>query len=697
MCSLKKVILGFVLSCITELCLPVGATVLTFEGFAAANARIYEFTNANSGTFGSRIISSGPIAYTGPKTLGLTFEQGNDWTPNIVLDWGDASAGSHFDFYGDWDGRGNVGQIESDANNKNLDLVFIPDPGCGVLINSFDLDAWQGGDAMSVNWSILSGANELASGTTYLSDAGERKTVQTGLTSDRITLGQAVTLRFKHTAGKTNYLAMDNLNFDQISTHKKLSIMSFNVWTVDNTQPGMDKIVDIVRQSGADIVGFQELSNASAVSGALGWFLLSQNSSDVQIISRYPIVAESSSSLYKGAKIRVAAETDIWLFNCHLPAYPYQPEDLRDGALAQSEAAVIAAAQAIRGSQVAALTNEIISVNVISRYPTFVTGDFNEPSHLDWTQAAADATPREFDLAVRWPASFSITEAGFTDSFRALRGDAVAVPGYTWTPGSPPPNIGANEVHDRIDFVYAAGPDVEFKSSYNIGYTKNNTNTDIEIADYPSDHRAVISTFWIPVKGTPPKDTGETTVTFDGKGTNITIPTSWASGISSNETGVVTTGAGTSHITLTWSTSANSKWEFYNDAEWSAGQLDGFGEGKNFDLKFTTDDAYGVRVGSFVFHDYKAYKGGNRFSWTLFEGDANGAVITSQSGVLTQDGEKKLISTGMYTPVYGPILLRITGGADPDGVFSNDDQALDNIVFAESLKPVFWGTVIVIK
>ncbi|MDD2599876.1 MAG: endonuclease/exonuclease/phosphatase family protein [Kiritimatiellae bacterium] len=637
------------------------------------------------------------MTYTGAGTQIIAFKRGNGWTPNVTLNWGNNTQ-PRFDFWDNWDGRGAVAQIESDAERSNVDLVFTPDAGYGVRINSFELDAWNDGGEMIVEWSVLSGMDLLASGTTYLSNSGERKIVQTGLNNQDISLGQPVTLGFKPRSGKVNYLAMDNLDFDQFNDPAlmKLSIMSFNVWTVEDTGAGVNKIVDIVRQSGADIVGFQELSNASAVAGALGWFVLSQSSSDVQIISRYPIIAESSASIpYKGAKIRVAAETDVWLFNCHLPAYPYQPEDLRDGKLARNEAAVIAAALAARGSQVAALTNEIIASGVINHYPTFVTGDFNEPSHLDWTQATADATPRDYDLAVNWPASSSMVAAGFTDSFRSVRGNPVSVPGYTWTPGAPPPQIDADEVLDRIDFVYAAGPQLSLQSSYNIGYTVTNTHTDIAIADYPSDHRAVLSTFYIPLLGKPLKESGQTTLTFEGKDRNKRMPIHWGSGVSTNEPGIKTVKEGTPHITLTWSTSADCKWEFYNDDEWSGAQMDNFEEGKTFDLLFTPADGYGVRVSSFVFDDYVNWYGGNRFNWALLEDNANGTVITSQTGVLTKDGEKKLISTGMFTPHYGPVLLRITGGVDPDSV-SNSDQALDNIVFSESQVPCL-RTLILLK
>ena len=46
----------------------------------------------------------------------------------------------------------------------------------------------------------------------------------------------------------------------------------------------------------------------------------------------------------------------------------------------------------------------------------FVTGDFNEPSPLDWTEAARDAG--QCPLAVDWPTTAAVHAAGFVDAYR---------------------------------------------------------------------------------------------------------------------------------------------------------------------------------------------------------------------------------------------------------------------------------------
>jgi exonuclease III len=121
--------------------------------------------------------------------------------------------------------------------------------------------------------------------------------------------------------------------------------------------------------------------------------------------------------------------------------------------------------------------------------PVFWTGDFNVPSHLDWTQAAADAGLNG-GYIVEWPVSKMLQEAGFGDAWRDFHPDPVAHRGLTWTPSQPLDH--PEEVHDRIDFVYYRG-DVDLVEAEVIGEAE--AMADRVVADYPSDHRAVLGTF----------------------------------------------------------------------------------------------------------------------------------------------------------------------------------------------------------
>jgi hypothetical protein len=173
-----------------------------------------------------------------------------------------------------------------------------------------------------------------------------------------------------------------------------------------------------------------------------------------------------------------------------------------------------------------------------------------------------------------------------------------------------------------------------------------------------------------------------TVLTFDGTGTNVNIASTFGDNIAAAETGISVSNGTTPSIDLTWAATGGS-WQFYNDAEWSAAQLDSFDFGDDFDLLLTPDAGFGVIVDSFVFDDYASFAAGNAFDWTLFENSDAGAVIASGSEV-TANGENLTVNTGMATAFAGSVLLRIenttVGGA-------NNDQAIDSISFTQQAIP----------
>ena len=276
---------------------------------------------------------------------------------------------------------------------------------------------------------------------------------------------------------------------DKCLAVNELKVMSFNTWSVEETASGRAAIVDIVNKSGADIVGFQELGYETEIASALGWYCHSGPKNGTQIMSRYQVV-EASDNGY-GAKLELPGGVYAWFFNTHLLAYPYQPYDLRDGKLSQNESAVIAAANSARGAEIDQVLADIASsVDTNDGSLLFLTGDFNEPSCLDWTAAAAAATERTYDLKVEWPASRKVLNSGLADSLRTIRPDEVNDHSYSWTT-----RPSTNEVFDRIDFVYFAGNKITVKKVENIGADKSNPYTEIEYPGYPSDHRAVLASF----------------------------------------------------------------------------------------------------------------------------------------------------------------------------------------------------------
>jgi endonuclease/exonuclease/phosphatase family metal-dependent hydrolase len=244
----------------------------------------------------------------------------------------------------------------------------------------------------------------------------------------------------------------------------------------------LDQVAAAIRASGADVVGLNEATmNTCPLAQKLGWHC----SARTQIISRHPIVdPPGANGLYVFVEPlpgRVVAVSDV-----HLPADPYGPYEIRDGAtLAQ-------VLQLENDLRVPAIQNEVRELPKLAArgIPVFLTGDFNTPSHLDWTQAVADVRA-DVPFPVQWPVSKTLAGAGFEDSFRVVHPNPVAKPGFTWTPGSPEGE--RVEVHDRIDWVLSTGP-VHATASSVVG-EGGNPNTDIAVDPWPSDHRGIVSTF----------------------------------------------------------------------------------------------------------------------------------------------------------------------------------------------------------
>lgn len=58
--------------------------------------------------------------------------------------------------------------------------------------------------------------------------------------------------------------------------------------------------------------------------------------------------------------------------------------------------------------------------------PIFIAGDFNGPSHLDWTEQTKKI---HGDWVIRWPATKELEEREFSDTFREIYPNVVSDPG----------------------------------------------------------------------------------------------------------------------------------------------------------------------------------------------------------------------------------------------------------------------------
>jgi exodeoxyribonuclease-3 len=286
-----------------------------------------------------------------------------------------------------------------------------------------------------------------------------------------------------------------------------LRVMSFNIWGGGaNEGKGIDDTLAVIRAANPDVIGLQEVrtegetceadvcppgpdSVGPALAAALGWHYHEQTGESPAlwanaVLSRHPITGTAPSDL--GVSLDVDGIT-VWLLNIHLDDSPYQPYQLLgipygDAPFISTAKDAVTFAADTRGK---ALDLLLVTIGTLGDAPILVTGDFNEPSALDWTPAAAAAGLHP--LAVAWPFTTALMEAGFTDAYRAIHPDPVAKPAFTWTPTYP--EDAPDDHPDRIDFVFARG--ATMTDAWIVGET--GPRSDIAVDPWPSDHRAVLA------------------------------------------------------------------------------------------------------------------------------------------------------------------------------------------------------------
>ena len=288
-----------------------------------------------------------------------------------------------------------------------------------------------------------------------------------------------------------------------------LRVMTFNVW-YGGEQVSLAKVGEAIRAADADIVGLQEVDgNLERIAAAAGMPYIDPRR---RLLSRWPIFdsgagerTEHGASPYSvtgldhdaiHAWVMVRPGKVVAVANVHLSNEPSGTEIARRGG---PLAEVFAAEQSSRLPEAAPLT--ALGRLAAGGTPVFLTGDFNTPSHLDWTDAVRRVRP-EIPYAVEWPAMRLLADAGLRDSYREAYPDPVRQPGFTWTPGAPHPVPPRGEGHDRIDYVLSAGG-TETLDSMIVG-EPGGPDVDIAVSPWPSDHRAVVSTFRVvPVDALP--------------------------------------------------------------------------------------------------------------------------------------------------------------------------------------------------
>lgn len=324
---------------------------------------------------------------------------------------------------------------------------------------------------------------------------------------------------------------------DVVVSPIELKLMTFNIWQegtmVDN---GLDKIRDVILETNPDIIGFTEVRNYKEEDWTAkivkklkekgvnykGMYI----GGDVSIISKYPIIA--SDVIYSGegsvVKFNVKLESqtivvavahlDYTGYACYLPRAYYggtpnwnaiTDKEGNKSPITDVDDILAYNSKSTRAAQINAFLDAVKE----ETNPVILMGDFNEPSHLDWTEKAAHRFDH-YGVVINWPSTYELFKNGFIDAYRNYFPDELNHPGITWpslahgkgsTSWAP-----LSDERDRIDYIFYKGNGIKTTSATLVGPKESyafdklvTTHTDDEnfvadTLDWPSDHKAVMVT-----------------------------------------------------------------------------------------------------------------------------------------------------------------------------------------------------------
>lgn len=270
---------------------------------------------------------------------------------------------------------------------------------------------------------------------------------------------------------------------------KIVKVLQWNIWHGGNHlgKDGRERVIDLIKQSDADIVTMQEgYGSQEMIASALGFYLQTPSADDnLCLYSRYPMrkIDTKNPFFSNPAIITLPGEKEVYVNACWL-RYAYRPEYTCYHANRGLDTDKWAAEDSLLGLvDIKRLMENDLYPHVRASMPIIIGGDFNSCSHLDWTPKAASL--HSGYVAEKLPVSRYMLEEGFRDTFREKNPDELERGEGTFAV------VYGQLQTSRIDFIYSKGEGIRTVSSKVI-------RTMSEIDDvWPGDHAAVLTIFEI--------------------------------------------------------------------------------------------------------------------------------------------------------------------------------------------------------
>lgn len=331
-------------------------------------------------------------------------------------------------------------------------------------------------------------------------------------------------------------LCLSCSNFSKKEETHSFKVLQFNIWQEGTIVPGgYDGIVDQIIASGADFITLSEVRNyqdtrfCDRLVESLkekGEIFYSFYSYDSGLLSRYPII--DSTTVYPcvndhGSAYRALINMngqEVALYTTHLDYLNCTYYDVKgyDGSswvkrppMTNLDSILANNVLSLRDDGMKAILEKAKEDRANNRI-VLIGGDFNEPSHLDWTEETKYMFGRQ-GVIVPWTVSIMLATEGYVDAYREFYPNPVTHPGITypsdnelmptnklsWTPEA--------DERERIDFIYYA-PFPKLKVTDAViwgldGSIERNERVKEETQDvfsigegvWPSDHKGVLITF----------------------------------------------------------------------------------------------------------------------------------------------------------------------------------------------------------
>lgn len=316
----------------------------------------------------------------------------------------------------------------------------------------------------------------------------------------------------------------------------EIKLLQFNIWHEGTkVAGGFEAIADEIVRADADFVTLSEVRNykntrfCDRIVEALkarGKTYYASFSEDSGLISRYPILEQETIyplSNDEGTIYRILVDSngqEIAVYTGHLDyrhCSSYLPRGY-DGSTWKKLPEPVTNTAEIQAYNLASKRDDAISSFLKSAAAdrkkgriVLFGGDFNEPSHKDWTEA----TKNQWDhrgVVMPWDCTVMLERTGYVDAYREKYPNPLTHPGFTFPADCPHVDISALawtpdvDDRDRIDYVfYAPYPGFSLKDIVLVGPkgticrgkrvqdTPDKVITPMGV--WPTDHMALWATF----------------------------------------------------------------------------------------------------------------------------------------------------------------------------------------------------------